>query len=138
MVPPPVLTALVYSPSPLPFAVFHTSIIYAFSITSVTLYIIPYIFGYPTLFDLSIYSIYPFSNMHYSYISAAFLAIASTVVGQDLFDAIQTPQRDEVLPAGKPYDLVWNPLDVKGTATIQLQHGLFCPPRKEALKNIAY
>ena len=72
--------------------------------------------------------------MHYSYISAAFLALASTVVGQDLFDAIQTPQRDEVLPAGKPFDLVWNPLDVKGTATIRLLQGEFPrenPPQEE-------
>jgi len=61
--------------------------------------------------------------MQYTYISAAFLALASTVAGQVFFDAIQTPQRDEVLPAGKPFDLAWNPLDVKGTATIQLLNG---------------
>jgi len=62
--------------------------------------------------------------MQFSYISAAFLALASTVVAEVYFDAIQTPARDEILPAGKPFDLVWTPLDVTGTATIQLLHGL--------------
>ncbi|KAH8602821.1 hypothetical protein B0O99DRAFT_679807 [Bisporella sp. PMI_857] len=62
--------------------------------------------------------------MQYSFISAAFLALASTVVvAQDLFDAIQTPARDEVLTAGVPFDLVWNPLAVTGPATIQLLQG---------------
>jgi len=60
--------------------------------------------------------------MRSSFISAV-LALASSVVAQTFFDAIQTPAQDQTLVAGTPFDLVWNPAGVTGKATIQLNEG---------------
>jgi hypothetical protein len=63
--------------------------------------------------------------MRYSLIAPAVLALVSAVAG-DFFDAIQTPDQDQTLPAGKPFDLVWNPNGVTGKATITLNEGGLC------------
>ncbi|KAG9248524.1 hypothetical protein BJ878DRAFT_16415 [Calycina marina] len=62
--------------------------------------------------------------MQYSHLPLAVLAFASAVVNAAVFfDAIQTPSEGQVLTAGESFDLVWTPLDVTGTATLQLLHG---------------
>src|ERR1700709_1236210 len=53
--------------------------------------------------------------MRYSFVSAAVLALASSVFGQGFFDSITSPTRDQVLPLGQPFDIIWAPEGVTGT-----------------------
>jgi len=61
--------------------------------------------------------------MQFSFVSAAVLAFASAVVGQEYFDAFSTPSRDQILPAGVAFPIKWNPLAVQGTIKITLLEG---------------
>ena len=68
--------------------------------------------------------------MRYSFISAAVLALVSTVVGQEAtagFDVFTAPMSGQQVVAGKPFDITWVVGDKKewqdGTATIALLQG---------------
>jgi len=65
--------------------------------------------------------------MQYSFISAAFLALASSVVAQTAgFDVITSPVKDQKVAAGSPFEIVWQPgkyTEDKDTATISLLQG---------------
>lgn len=62
--------------------------------------------------------------MRFSVFSAsAVLALASAVVGQEFFDSITSPTRDQVIPAGVPFDIIWVPEKVEGTIKITLLQG---------------
>lgn len=62
--------------------------------------------------------------MRYSFLSAAFLAFASSVVAQTAgFDAITAPTQDQNIPAGSTFDIVWQPGNVTGTITLTLLQG---------------
>lgn len=65
--------------------------------------------------------------MRSSFISAAVLAFASAVFATSPtpgFDPITSPYPDENVPAGKPFDIVWEPSkDYTGKVTIQLLQG---------------
>jgi len=65
--------------------------------------------------------------MRTSFISAAILAFASAVIAADPtpgFDPITAPFQDQNVPAGAPFDIVWDPSkDYTGTVTIQLLQG---------------
>lgn len=60
--------------------------------------------------------------MRYSFVSAAILALASSVVGE-IFDDIILPTTDQIIPAGKPFNITWLPAGVDGTITISLLQG---------------
>jgi len=60
--------------------------------------------------------------MRYSFVSAALLALASSVVAQ-IFDDITSPTEDQVIPADEPFNIVWEPAGVDGTITITLLQG---------------
>jgi hypothetical protein len=72
-------------------------------------------------------SIYITFIMRSSFVSAAILAFASAVYAQnptDGFDPITQPTQDENVPAGQPFDIVWEPsTNYTGTVTIQLLQG---------------
>ena len=65
--------------------------------------------------------------MRSSFISAAVVAFASAVAATSPtsgFNPITVPFPDENVPAGKPFDIVWEPSkDYTGTVTIQLLQG---------------
>jgi hypothetical protein len=63
--------------------------------------------------------------MRYSFISAAILALTSSVFAQtEGFDVITSPIKDQQVPAGEPFEIVWQPgTYTKGTATITLLQG---------------
>lgn len=65
--------------------------------------------------------------MRSSFVSAAVLAFASAVFATDPtpgFDSITSPFQDENIPAGKPFEIVWQPSNnYAGTVTIQLLQG---------------
>ncbi|PMD25024.1 hypothetical protein NA56DRAFT_467149 [Hyaloscypha hepaticicola] len=64
--------------------------------------------------------------MRSSFISAAILAFASAVIADPTagFDPITAPFQDQNIPAGAPFDIVWDPSkDYTGTVTIQLLQG---------------
>jgi hypothetical protein len=62
--------------------------------------------------------------MHYSLISAALVALVSSVVAQTAgFDTITSPTLDQDIPAGSSFDIVWEPESVDGTVTITLLQG---------------
>ncbi len=63
--------------------------------------------------------------MRSSFISAAALAFASAVYAQTAgFDPITQPIMDENVPAGQPFNIVWEPsASYTGTVTIQLLQG---------------
>lgn len=61
--------------------------------------------------------------MRFSYLTAAVLALASSGCAQEFFDSITSPTRDQVLPAGKPFDIIWAPEKVEGTIKITLLEG---------------
>jgi hypothetical protein len=64
--------------------------------------------------------------MRSSFISAAILAFASVVIADPTagFDPITAPFQDQNVPAGAPFDIVWDPSkDYTGTVTIQLLQG---------------
>jgi len=60
--------------------------------------------------------------MRYTFVSAAILALAASTVAQ-FFDSISAPTKDQTIPAGQPFDIVWAPEGVTGTITIQLMQG---------------
>jgi Ser-Thr-rich glycosyl-phosphatidyl-inositol-anchored membrane family len=65
--------------------------------------------------------------MRSTFISAAVLAFASAVFATNPtpgFDPITSPFQDENVPAGKPFEIVWEPSkSYTGTVTIQLLQG---------------
>jgi hypothetical protein len=63
--------------------------------------------------------------MRYSFISAAILALSSSVFAQTSgFDAISSPIQDQNVPAGTSLDIVWQPsTNYTGTVTITLLEG---------------
>jgi len=63
--------------------------------------------------------------MRYSFISAAILALSSSILAQTSgFDAISSPTLDQNVPAGTSLDIVWQPsTDYTGTITITLLEG---------------
>lgn len=68
--------------------------------------------------------------MRYSFISAAVLALVSTVVGQDAtagFDVFTSPKAGQQVVAGKPFDITWVVGEKQewqdGTATLVLLQG---------------
>ncbi len=65
--------------------------------------------------------------MRSSSISVAILAFASSVLATSPtpgFDPITLPFPDENVPAGKPFDIVWEPSkNYTGTVTLQLLQG---------------
>lgn len=65
--------------------------------------------------------------MRSSFVSAAVLAFASAVFATNPtpgFDPITSPFQDENVPAGKPFEIVWQPSkNYAGTVTIQLLQG---------------
>ena len=62
--------------------------------------------------------------MRYSFISAAVLALVSSVLAQTAgFDAITSPTQDQNIPAGSSFDIIWQPGTVTGTITITVLQG---------------
>ncbi|KAG0650663.1 hypothetical protein D0Z07_2535 [Hyphodiscus hymeniophilus] len=62
--------------------------------------------------------------MRHSFISAAFVALISSVSAQTAgFDAISAPTQDQNIPAGSSFDIIWEPNGVTGTITIKLLQG---------------
>jgi hypothetical protein len=63
--------------------------------------------------------------MRYSFISAAILALSSSVFAQTSgFDAISSPTSNQNVPAGTSLDIVWQPsTNYTGTVTITLLEG---------------
>ena len=63
--------------------------------------------------------------MRYSFVSAALLALSTSVYAQTAgFDAIVIPVRDQAVPAGKAFEIVWQPgVWTNGTASITLLQG---------------
>jgi hypothetical protein len=65
--------------------------------------------------------------MRSSFVSAAVLAFASAVFATGPtagFNPITSPFQDENVPAGKPFEIVWEPSkNYAGTVTIQLLQG---------------
>jgi hypothetical protein len=63
--------------------------------------------------------------MRYSFISAAILALSSSILAQTSgFDAISSPTLDQNVPAGTSLDIVWQPsTSYTGTITITLLEG---------------
>jgi hypothetical protein len=65
--------------------------------------------------------------MRSSFVSAAILAFASVVFATNPtpgFDPITAPFQDQNVPAGQPFDIVWEPSkNYTGTVTIQLLQG---------------
>jgi hypothetical protein len=48
--------------------------------------------------------------MRYSFVSAAILALVSSVFAQTAnFDAITSPTQDQIVALGSPLDIVWEP-----------------------------
>jgi len=60
--------------------------------------------------------------MRFSFVSAAILALAPSAFGQ-FFDSITSPTRDQVIPAGVPFDIIWAPAGVTDTIKITLLEG---------------
>lgn len=57
-------------------------------------------------------------------ITAAALAFAASALAQTTgFDAFTTPAKDENVPAGETYTIVWQPNGVTGTVTLSLLGG---------------
>lgn len=71
-------------------------------------------------------------------VSAAFLAfVASAFAQTDGFDALTTPIKDENLPAGKAYDVNWQPgTYTTGTVSLSLLGGA-TPATLQVLGSIA-
>jgi hypothetical protein len=62
--------------------------------------------------------------MQYSFLSAAILALVSSVAAQTSgFDAITSPTQDQNIPAGSSFDIVWQSGTVTGDITITLLQG---------------
>jgi len=61
--------------------------------------------------------------MRYSFLSAAILALTSPVVFAQFFDSITSPTRDQIIPVGEPFDIIWAPEGVTGTISITLLEG---------------
>ncbi|RFU29666.1 hypothetical protein B7463_g6659, partial [Scytalidium lignicola] len=62
--------------------------------------------------------------MRTSFVSAAFLALVSSVFAQTPgFDAISAPAQDQTLAVGSTFDIKWAPNSVKGPVTIILLQG---------------
>jgi hypothetical protein len=63
--------------------------------------------------------------MRYSFISAAILALSSSVFAQTTgFDPISSPTQDQNVPAGTSLDILWQPSTTyTGTITITLLEG---------------
>jgi len=60
--------------------------------------------------------------MRYSFVFAALLAVASSVVGE-IFPDVSSPTVDQVIPAGVSFDIIWVPAGVDGTISITLLQG---------------
>jgi hypothetical protein len=61
--------------------------------------------------------------MRYSFLSAAILALSTPVVFAQFFDSITSPTRDQIIPVGEPFDIIWAPEGVTGTISITLLQG---------------
>jgi hypothetical protein len=62
--------------------------------------------------------------MQFSFVSAAILALVSSVVAQTAgFDAITSPTQDQNIAAGSSFDIVWQPGTETGKITITLLQG---------------
>ena len=62
--------------------------------------------------------------MQYSFLSAAILALVSSVVAQTAgFDAMTSPTQDQQIPAGSSFDILWQPGTVTDAITITLLQG---------------
>jgi hypothetical protein len=112
---------LIYSPS-LPFSKPATSITTLLQSNIFSPSISFCIFDTPRSFRISYHTSL---IMRYSFISAAILALSSSILAQTSgFDAISSPTLDQNVPAGTSLDIVWQPsTSYTGTVTITLLEG---------------